>query len=703
MRPNIFLDFLALSVISASLLQSPLTSVAEPSSITKSSPPESVNEIIVTASPNDRTVQESSESISVVPASALQNQGSEQLAQSLSLTPNINFAGGTTTPRFFQIRGIGELEQYEGAPNYSIGFFLDDIDLSGLGGVSTFDLHSLEVLRGPQATAYGANALGGIIHMSSGELTNSPDGNAKFSFGSDNLQNEGVAYGGTTEDGKTKYRLSVFHESQNGFRNDLFLHRNDTNSRETNQGIFKVAHDLTSESSITLTLLNINTDNGYDAFAIDNSFHTQSDRPGWDNQNILGSSIKYINELSKDWKLTTVTSFTGAKSNYAFDGDWGNNPFWGVNAPYDYSYESTRKRDTVWQDIRFTDNNKNYVLGETPRYLLAGYVNRFFEKSDASNLQNNIAYDILKSNYQSTTTALYGERETPLISGTSLTTGVRIERKEASYNDSRQTQASPTDSMIGGSVSLNQKLTNDTTSYILASRGYRAGGVNTGLNIPDDKRTFDSESLWNYELGFKSNFKEIKTTSNLSFFRQESNNAQVKGAYQLDPSDPLTFTYITDNAAKGFSQGVEWELSSKITDRFSLNSQVSLLQTELNANTPGLLQNRARSHSPAWSYSVAPTYFLTDRWFTSVQVTGMGSFYYDDSFDKRSSPYSLVNASIGYQTDRFTTTLWIKNIFDKEYAVRGFYFGVEPPDYPSKVYKQLGDPLSFGASVAVNF
>ncbi len=80
--------------------------------------------------------------------------------------------GGTSRPRYFQIRGIGEREQYEGAPNPSVGFLIDDIDFSGLGMPATlYDLKQIEVLRGPQGTQYGANALAGLIVVRS----NDPD------------------------------------------------------------------------------------------------------------------------------------------------------------------------------------------------------------------------------------------------------------------------------------------------------------------------------------------------------------------------------------------------------------------------------------------------------------------------------------------------------------------------------------------------
>ena len=75
--------------------------------------------------------------------------------------PNLTFTGGTSRPRYFQIRGIGENSQYEGeTPDSAVRFLVDDFDFTGLGTLgSTFDVSQIEVLRGPQAGAFGANAV----------------------------------------------------------------------------------------------------------------------------------------------------------------------------------------------------------------------------------------------------------------------------------------------------------------------------------------------------------------------------------------------------------------------------------------------------------------------------------------------------------------------------------------------------------------
>ena len=100
-----------------------------------------LDEVVVTSTLRPTAALDVPASLSVLDATTLKEAGQEHLEDVLALIPNLNWAGDTSRPRYFQIRGIGELEQYQGAPNPSVGFLIDDIDFSGLGGAATlFDI-----------------------------------------------------------------------------------------------------------------------------------------------------------------------------------------------------------------------------------------------------------------------------------------------------------------------------------------------------------------------------------------------------------------------------------------------------------------------------------------------------------------------------------------------------------------------------------
>ena len=155
--------------------------------------PSALEEVVVTATLRAAPALEVPTSVTVLDAATLKDAGQQAFEDVLALVPNLNWAGDTSRPRYFQLRGIGELEQYQGAPNPSVGFLIDDIDFSGLGMAATmFDIDQVEVLRGPQATRYGANALAGLIYVTSAAPEDHFDSRIEVGAGDYNTQTYGA-------------------------------------------------------------------------------------------------------------------------------------------------------------------------------------------------------------------------------------------------------------------------------------------------------------------------------------------------------------------------------------------------------------------------------------------------------------------------------------------------------------------------------
>src|SRR5687768_6512991 len=83
-----------------------------------------LDEVVVTADLRDRALRHLPTSATVLDAATIETAGVQHFQDLLGLVPNLNWSAGTSRPRFFQLRGIGELEQWQGAPNPSVGFLI---------------------------------------------------------------------------------------------------------------------------------------------------------------------------------------------------------------------------------------------------------------------------------------------------------------------------------------------------------------------------------------------------------------------------------------------------------------------------------------------------------------------------------------------------------------------------------------------------
>ena len=193
--------------------------------------------IVVTADLRENTLQRNiAISVSVLDSETLEAAGQQHFQDVIELVPNLNWAAGSNRPRFFQIRGIGERSQYEGAPNPSVGFLIDDIDFSALGGVATlFDVEQIEVLRGPQGTRYGANALAGLIYVKTKDPELDPAYRIRTLIGDDGDRSIGFSATGALSGSDTAaYRISAQTYQGDGFRFNDFFNVDDTNGRDEN-------------------------------------------------------------------------------------------------------------------------------------------------------------------------------------------------------------------------------------------------------------------------------------------------------------------------------------------------------------------------------------------------------------------------------------------------------------------------------------
>lgn len=671
-----------------------------------------VDEIVVTADYRARTAADLPSSVTIIDAATISESAVQHFEELIGSVPNLNWSGDGHRAKYLQIRGVGELAQYQGAPNPSVGFVVDDIDFSGIGGIATlFDIDHIEVLRGPQGTRYGSNALAGLIYMQSTDPGDSFSGRLNLSVGEDDAFGGGVALGGPIGKGGG-FRLSAHHYESNGFRNNPYLGRKDTNGRDETSLRARFTWGAGDNWSFKVTGMLSDVDDGYDAFAIDNSLTVLSDKPGKDAQRSSGASFNIDWDGSSKFRATSVTSIVESEIDFSFDADWGNDDAWSP-VLYDYISLNDRQRMTLNREIRFISKEAGRIFNGTTDWLVGFYINKMDEDLTTINQGDyfdpgfNFADsldDRLDSDFEAFSAAIFGQLEYPVGDFGRLTIGIRTERRDVDYVDSSGLDLSPSENMTGGELAYSHKFGDRLTGFASLARGYKGGGFNLGF-VPTGRREFAEESMWNVELGVKSVHAGDRLHVSGSVFYSLREDQQVETSFQIDPNDPASFVFFTDNAAEGRTIGLEADMRWFASDSLEIYANVGLLNAEFDKFvTPQVsISGRDQAHAPNYTFAMGGAYRHPSGMFARIDFSAKDEFYFDVSHDQVSDAYSVMNARLGYEFERWTAQVWLRNAFDEHYAVRGFYFGNEPPNFAPALYIRQGDPRQLGLTFDMRF
>ena len=99
-------------------------------------PVDEIEEIVVLADYRGRPASEIPASVTILDERTINGTAIQHFEELINGLPNLNWSGDGHRARYIQIRGVGELAQYQGAPNPSVGLIIDDIDFSGIGTIA---------------------------------------------------------------------------------------------------------------------------------------------------------------------------------------------------------------------------------------------------------------------------------------------------------------------------------------------------------------------------------------------------------------------------------------------------------------------------------------------------------------------------------------------------------------------------------------
>lgn len=695
------------------------------------SAPAEPGEIIVTALRRDTRLQETPIAISAISADRLANSGVQNIADLSSSVPSLNIVDGGGSFRRVVIRGI----QSAGEP--TVGVYYDDVPVTGVPGagadaggnspeIRLFDIDRVEVLRGPQGTLYGAGSMGGTLRVIFKKPT------AKRFEGAVDASLSDTAHGGMgyelqgmvnapLVDDVLAVRAVAFTRQTAGYIDNVYLGIKDINRFRSYGG--RLMLRFTPAPNFTLDLA---------------GFYNKSsgDTPSWDREAGEYASRLFVRTPTVDkvrmltgtarWDVGPVTlTATAARTrrnteDYSDQTQFLRNFYTPTNcarilkvatcdtaqmAQYrDYVYGYTPGALHPVQDMRATTAElRASSNGSGP---LQWTVGGFYMKRQTS-IDNSLVRMAANGDPIEPFQPLYirliddGLRQVAAFAEVSwdvspqlnITAGTRyfkykktVAGEVARGLDLIRTVVTPVQvkraTEDGFVVKLNTsyKFTPDIMVYAEASQGFRPGGVNQVIGLPETAAPYTSDRLWNYELGLKTAWFNKRMTFNIDVFQIDWKDMQIS-AQTIDRA----FSFIT-NAGKSGITGVEGELWGRIARGLEVNANATWMTAKLTTNqanaavsAPGLRGDRI-PYIPRFTAGAGVQYrtpiAANLNLFARADYSLGGGFYSElravPSNTRYTPSYNLVNARIGVEApgDRWGAYLFVTNLFDSTAIVR---------------------------------
>jgi outer membrane receptor protein involved in Fe transport len=679
---------------------------------------DTLEEIVVTAGFYETTLMQSTGSISVMDTQAIRDRAARHLDETINAFPNVNFSSGGSRARFLQVRGVGDLEQFVDPKHYpSVGITVDDIDLGTAAATAAvlMDVDQIEVLRGPQGTRFGANALAGMVNIQTMAPPDSFTGRIEAGYGNYDSWFTGLTLGGPLAE-QLSGRLAVQQHKSDGFISNAFLNSEATNNREELSVHGKLHWTGDYGARVNLTGLYLDVDSGYDAFSLDNNRTTWTDTPGNDRQETYALAAKAMMPVHEDIELELLLNWNHADEAYGFDEDWVFSGYCdGIRCNPLFEFSSSdqlyRDRDVVSIDARFKSG------AAAPGWVAGVYYQQRNEDLERQH------FAPFFSDYATERYAVYGQFSFAPAETWRVTAGLRYEHFNDDYHDTNALVTASSDAYWSGELTAEYLASEHTLWYATLSRGVKPGGINTetSSNQPfmsaalqpfiNSRLQFSAETLFNKELGIKGRYLDERLAVRLALFHMDRLNAQLES--WIWDANNFIWTGFLDSGSDAQNYGAELELDYRLTHDINLFANLGYLQTNVDQVTVydlDMLQfrtlvDRDQAKSPEWQYNMGFTFDLTDQLHGRLEVEGRDRSFYGYYHDGVIDGYTLAHASISYNLGNVELQAWIRNITGEDYSVHALYFANDPRDgfANNQTYFQFGEPRVFGVNASYAF
>ncbi len=677
-----------------------------------------LEEITVTANKMEEDLQAVPQSITVINERDIEEQGLKSAMDVLDQIPNtlatanhgagINFRGlnasmfTSNNPVVMYVDGVPIVNRWE------YDFSLANVE-------------SVEVLRGPQGTLYGKDAIGAVVNVITRDPGETWEGKIKTEYGSwDTWQTSGYANGPIVAD-KLLMGISGQYDHTDGWVKNEYPGMVEDFGRKAGydlNGYFlltptaslrlrlSVAHSYLQDHGETAAAL----PNGpeLDDFDRDMLKHQRLDvDPGVSHQTDAQSlSISYDFDKLKLNSITTHRVRTLSDSIY--DADFGDSPmFAGLTMFGDSEL-------TTWsEELRLSSSNTSglrWVGGiylETEEDCVGPHYGQQFPNFDPETMAPLGNFEMVSdAKTDAKTGAIFGQVMVPLGPRFEMTLGGRYQRIEKEIHLEMRFQpvgmTLPPMQVLDLEKTWNAFLpkaafswfvTDNWTAYTSFSKGYMPGGFNFfSSDGGKEENAFEPQQSTNYEMGVKGEYDQFRV--NAAAFYMDIKDIHI---YKSEGT-----MYLTDNAEGAHSTGLELEGTWLPVRGLELTAALSVMDAEYDDFDLGNNVNLKGEHiegAPDHGVRLSASYHHTCGFYSRADLRHIGHVHYYDGGAytlRKADPYTVVNVRTGFLYKDMDIFAYVNNATDEAYinSLRA---------NPIASVAGFGDERAFGVGVSYAF
>lgn len=790
-----------------------------------------LEEVIVTAQRREQNLQEVPVSVTAFSGASLDQRNIKSATEYLSLTPGVSFTeDGQTGSRGLgiAIRGINNLVSGENAFVNSIGIYLDEFSVASVpnqvANPNLADMERVEVLRGPQGTYFGRNALGGALNITSKKPTDEFEG--KVAIGVETYDDAGDMYNLTgvlnipvSDD--FRLRGVLYYEDSDGFvenacargasaascpaaaENNFTPSGAKDSGHETINFRVHAAWDVSENTSVLASLHVTDEEQGtdenvpsgvQDLDSLDSFGLSAAIDPGTgfypNNRNTLSHDIDEFTDnksmvgvlnithaLSDTMTIKSITGFIDAELDRQFDNDLAggadtlvrNNQYEGFSWSTELRLEMDEENYLFVAGILYAedeqeqDNKVGISTNSTATVGGVGWLPPFPEglglalnskKFEVESLAIFADYTwhvsekldvIIGARYTqddvSNEVAGFGIGPSCCFPGSpGFPGGPGFDFFQSFVNSARPVSEADDDfTDVSPRFVVRYQVSDDVNVYGTISKGYKAGGISVGNNTNVDGQPafnipFDEETLWNYEVGFKSELMDHRVRLNGSLFYLEWSDLQMESFRFLTPGDLSSNFEQAINVEDAEAWGAELELTAAVTDLLTITSSIGYLDTEITSDTQAEitggftvdLEGLEIPKAPELTFNITGEYrfpvgdnegwvqlefihrdgqFSDIEGLTYQQTDGpspnggpaRNSIAQHGDFPFKTPDYDLWNFRAGYDMENWKFAAYVQNLSDEEY-----YTGTQE-NFGVTGMRLRPHPRTIGGSISYTF